>query len=143
MHIIYTNIDGTVSVLIPTDEALETMTLEEIAIKDVPEGVEWRVVDKLPQSRNWRGAWVGDTDVDIDLERAKVEHKKLMFAQCYPRLPLGLSGQPKKSDVEQLEADIEAMDFSGVTSLQELYNTWISEFDGRSKEREYNMYGLS
>ena len=58
-RIIYPNSEGGVCVVIPTPEALETMTIEEIAAKDVPAGVVYKIIDvsELPQSREFRNAW--------------------------------------------------------------------------------------
>ena len=57
--IVYTQDDGTVAVVIPTPEGLETMTVEEIAIKDVPTGKEYHIVDatEIPTDRTFRDAW--------------------------------------------------------------------------------------
>jgi hypothetical protein len=58
-RIIYKNPNGSVSIIIPSLEALETMTIEEIAIKDVPQGIEYKIIDvsELPQDRTFRNAW--------------------------------------------------------------------------------------
>jgi len=58
-RIIYPNDDGGVSILIPTPEALETMTIEEIAAKDVPAGKPFKIVDvsDIPSNRDFRNAW--------------------------------------------------------------------------------------
>ena len=58
-RIIYPNLEGGVSVIIPTPEALETMTIEEIAAKDVPQGIEYKIIDvsELPLDRTFRNAW--------------------------------------------------------------------------------------
>ena len=58
-RIIYSNLDGGVCVIIPTPEALQTMTIEEIAAKDVPQGIEYKIIDvsELPQDRTFRNAW--------------------------------------------------------------------------------------
>lgn len=58
-RIIYPNLEGGVSIIIPTPEALETMTIEEIAAKDVPQGIEYKIVDvsELPSDRTFRNAW--------------------------------------------------------------------------------------
>jgi len=58
-RIIYPNDDGGVSILIPAPEALETMTIEEIAAKDVPEGKPYKIVDvaDIPTDRTFRNAW--------------------------------------------------------------------------------------
>jgi len=58
-RIIYPNDDGGVSIIIPTPEALETMTIEEIAAKDVPAGKPFKIVDvsEIPSDRTFRNAW--------------------------------------------------------------------------------------
>lgn len=58
-RIIYPNLDGGVCVIIPTSEALESMSIEEIAAKDVPQGIEYKIIDvsELPQDRTFRNAW--------------------------------------------------------------------------------------
>jgi hypothetical protein len=57
-RIIYPTDDG-VAIIIPAPEALETMTIEEIAAKDVPEGKEYHIVDvsEIPTDRTFRNAW--------------------------------------------------------------------------------------
>jgi len=59
MRIIYKTEEGGVAVIIPTPEALETMTVEEIAIKDVPIGKEYHIVEdsEIPSDRTFRDAW--------------------------------------------------------------------------------------
>ena len=44
-RIIYPNPESGVCVIIPTPEALETMTIEEIALKDVPQGLSYKIID--------------------------------------------------------------------------------------------------
>jgi hypothetical protein len=58
-RIIYPNDDGGVSIIVPTPEALETMTIEEIAAKDVPAGKPFKIVDvsDIPSDRTFRNAW--------------------------------------------------------------------------------------
>ena len=58
--IVYTQDDGTVAVIIPTPEALETMTIEEIATKDVPTGKAYNIVEdsEIPTDRTFRDAWI-------------------------------------------------------------------------------------
>ena len=58
-RIIYPKDDGGVAIVIPTPEALETMTIEEIAAKDVPAGKEFKIVDAtdIPTDRTFRDAW--------------------------------------------------------------------------------------
>jgi hypothetical protein len=56
-RIIYPNDDGGVSILIPASEC--GLTIEEIAIKDVPEGKPFKIVDvaDIPTDRTFRDAW--------------------------------------------------------------------------------------
>lgn len=58
-RIIYPNDDGSVSIVIPAPEALETMTIEEIAAKDVPAGKLFKIIDveDVPTDRTFRNAW--------------------------------------------------------------------------------------
>ena len=58
-RIIYQNDEGGISIVIPTPEALTTMTIEEIAAKDVPQGKEYHIVDvsDIPKDRTFRNAW--------------------------------------------------------------------------------------
>jgi hypothetical protein len=58
-RIIHPTEDGGVTVIIPTSEYLEDHTIEEIAKKDVPTGVEYKIVDisEIPSDRTFRSAW--------------------------------------------------------------------------------------
>jgi hypothetical protein len=69
-RIIYQNSEGGVSVIIPTGE----LPIEEVAAKDVPEGVAYEIVedDAIPADRFFRNAWVANgAAVDVDLSKAK------------------------------------------------------------------------
>ena len=58
-RIIYKNSDGTISIIIPTDCGL---TVEQIARKDVPTGLNYKIVDasEIPSDRTFRNAWTID-----------------------------------------------------------------------------------
>ena len=68
MKIIYKNQDGSICVIHPTHEALEIMTIEEIALKDVPTGLAFAIVDdsEIPTDRTFRYAWTIDEALLID-----------------------------------------------------------------------------
>ena len=76
MKIIYTNESGGVSVIHPTGE----LSIEEVAAKDVPEGVAYEIVedDAIPSDRTFRNAWVmGDCCIEHDLDKCKhIAHDK-------------------------------------------------------------------
>ena len=61
-RIIYPNDDGDVSIIVPTESALATMTIEEIAAKDVPAGKPFKIVatEDIPSDRTFRNAWEAD-----------------------------------------------------------------------------------
>ena len=61
--IIYPNETG-IAVITPTGE----LSLEETALKDVPSGVKYKIIDAsdLPQDRDFRGAWEYDFSTDFD-----------------------------------------------------------------------------
>jgi hypothetical protein len=58
-RIIYPTDEGGVAIVIPSPEALETMTIEEIADKDVPVGKPFKIVNTtdVPSDRTFRNAW--------------------------------------------------------------------------------------
>jgi hypothetical protein len=66
-RIIYPTPEGGVAVIIPAVSV-------ELALKDVPEGVAYEIVDEadIPTDRTFRGAWVmGDCCVEQDLDKCK------------------------------------------------------------------------
>ena len=58
-RIIYKNLDNSVSIIVPTQEYLETHTIEELALKDVPANTPYKIVDvsEIPSDRTFRNAW--------------------------------------------------------------------------------------
>ena len=81
-RIIYQNESGGVAVIIPTGE----LSIEEVAAKDVPEGVAYEIVedDAIPSDRTFRNAWVANgAAVDVDLDQAKsIGHDKRRAARA-------------------------------------------------------------
>ncbi len=61
--IIYPNETG-IAVITPTGE----LSLEETALKDVPSGIKYKIIDvsDLPQDRDFRNAWEYDFTTDFD-----------------------------------------------------------------------------
>jgi hypothetical protein len=58
-RIIYKNQDNSVSIIVPSDEALQSITIEQIANKDVPANTPYKIVDvsEIPSDRTFRNAW--------------------------------------------------------------------------------------
>jgi hypothetical protein len=61
-RIIYRTDEGGVAVIVPTDEALRSHSIQEIAEKDVPAGKPFKIVDvsDIPSDRTFRNAWGAD-----------------------------------------------------------------------------------
>jgi len=60
-RIIYPTPDGGVAIIVPASEWLaeEGNTIEKLAEKDVPAGVEYKIIDTtdVPSDRTFRNAW--------------------------------------------------------------------------------------
>lgn len=56
-RIIYLNDDNSISILTPAPES--SLTIEQIAAKDVPTGKKYKIVDEseIPSDRTFRNAW--------------------------------------------------------------------------------------
>lgn len=67
-RVIFKNEDGSVGVLIPTAETLEFATVKQIAEKDVPTGLAYKIctVDDIPIDRSQREAWEWDSSIEPD-----------------------------------------------------------------------------
>lgn len=62
MKIIYKNQDNSISIITPTQEALNIYGIDAIAKKDVPHNLPFKIVedDVIPSDRSFRGAWTID-----------------------------------------------------------------------------------
>jgi hypothetical protein len=58
-RIIFKTEDGGVAIIVPTPECLEKYTIQQIAEKDVPEGLPYKIVDisEISSDRTFRNAW--------------------------------------------------------------------------------------
>ena len=105
-RIIYTTDEGTVAILIPTDEC--GLSIEEIAAKDVPEGKEYKIVDvsELSSDRTFRNAWVLDNEITVDIPKAKVITKNKLREEIKPLLEaqdiLFMQAQESGTDISSI-----------------------------------------
>jgi hypothetical protein len=78
MKILYATDTG-VAVINPTGEWLAHHTIEELATKDVPQGVDYHIIEDsaLPSDRTFRNAWVlNDGVIEIDpVKQAEIQTK--------------------------------------------------------------------
>lgn len=92
--IIYPTLEGTVAVVAPTPEYLETHSIEEVAAKDVPVGTQFIIVntDTLPQDNTFFGAWELVNDVvEVNMNKAKtIGHELRRAARAEEFKPLDI-----------------------------------------------------
>jgi hypothetical protein len=107
-RIIYPTPDGGVAVIIPAESV-------ELALKDVPEGVAYEIVDDadIPTDRYFRNAWVmGDCCIDQDLERCRaIGHDRRRAARAEEFAPHDelIAKQIPGADAEAAEAARQAI----------------------------------
>ena len=80
--IIYTNSDGTVSIIIPAGDVND-------AIKDVPSGLSYEIVEDsvIPTDRSFRNAWKQNSKtIETDMTKAKEIHKDKIRIARAPKL---------------------------------------------------------
>lgn len=67
-RIIYVDENGSVVVIVPTPDILQTRTIEEVAQKDVPSGRPYKIVplSDIPEDRTFREAWEVDESLLTD-----------------------------------------------------------------------------
>lgn len=106
-RIIFQNAEGGVSVIIPTGE----LPIEEVAAKDVPEGVAYKIVEDnaIPADRFFRNAWVANgAAVEVDLDQAKsIGHDMRRAQRSEEFAPLDeiIAKQIPGTDVVKVEAE--------------------------------------
>jgi hypothetical protein len=89
MQIIYQNVDGRTSVVIPAPNTGHT--IEQIAEKGVPHNTPYAIVDAsvIPTDRTYRNAWVADLvngSIGHDMPKAREIHKNYMRRARTPLL---------------------------------------------------------
>lgn len=131
LRIAYTTEDGGVAYIIPAPG----YAVEQL-LHLVPKGAQWKILDasEIPVNRTYRNAWTGLEDISIDLEKAKQVQVSLMIAKAIERTPRDMFGQ---QDLTAVKAEIEAIDWTAITTLNEVYNTWPASINVRQGTREY------
>jgi len=126
MKIIYSTKKG-IAIIHPTGE----LSIEEVAAKDVPANVSFRIVDEseIPTDRTFRNAWKDEGGIKVDMGKAKDitkdrlrnERKPLLEAQdvAFQRaLESGASTAAIVSEKQRLRDITKQVD--ALTSLDEL-----------------------
>ena len=139
---IFQNPNGNISVGTPTDEALQTQTIEQIAAKDVPAGTDYYIVDSdsLPVDTAFFNSWVFTVapEVAVDLDKAKVQFKSAEDAaaaslstpltQEYMRLTaIGGDTTAVQAQLQAINAAAEETAYLDATTVPELVACWPPE----------------
>lgn len=66
--VVFKNTDGSIGVIHPSQEVLSKYTLKQVAEKDVPSGLSYKLMDTadLPDTRTFREAWELPEDTKFD-----------------------------------------------------------------------------
>ena len=139
---IFQNTNGNISVGTPTDEALQTQTIEQIAAKDTPAGATYYIVDSasLPVDTAFFNSWVFSTapEVVVDLDKAKVQYKQTAdstaaslstpLTQEYMRLTaIGGDTTAVQAQLQAINAAAEETAYLDATTVPELVACWPPE----------------
>lgn len=112
-RIIYPTPEGGVAVIVPAPNC--GLTIDQIALKDVPSGVPFDIVDvsEVPSDRTFRGAWKKQGAViQHDMEKAKlIAHDMRRAARAKEFAPFDeiISKQIPGKDVVVAEASRQAI----------------------------------
>lgn len=130
--IVFKNNDGTCGIIYPTSKAIASnLSLEQIAKKDVPNGLSWRIcdIDKIPSDRTFREAWTDKNDsetVDIDIKKArdiKAKNLRILRNKKLEELDIetmrGKDVQPQKQVLRDLPSKF---NLDSIKDLEELKN---------------------
>lgn len=133
---------GNVAVGAPTEEALQFATIEEIALRDVPTGVAYFIVNdsSLPAYYAFFDSWVFSTapEVVVDLNKAKVQYKQTAdstaaslstpLTQEYMRLTaIGGDTTAVQAQLKAINAAAEETAYLDATTVPQLVACWPPE----------------
>jgi len=139
---IYQNSNGNITVGTPSDEALQTQTIEQIAAKDTPAGTDYYIVDSasLPVDTAFFNSWVFSTapEVVVDLDKAKVQYKQTAdntaaslstpLTKEYMRLTaIGGDNTAVQAQLQAINAAAEETAYLDATTVPELVACWPPE----------------
>ena len=127
-RIIYTTDEGTVAILIPTDEC--GLSIEEIAAKDVPASKEYNIVDvnTISSDRSFRNAWIWDSEITIDISKAKDITKNKLREQRKPLL--------EAQDILFMQAQESGSDTSGIVTEKQRLRDITNQVDSMTTVEE-------
>lgn len=157
--IAYNRPDGGVSVLIPVlegnyinpetgewfcprqgidevPEGFRVVTIQDIAAKDVPEGVTYQILDEVPEDRTFRNAWKLGDSVTVDMDAAKaiwLDKWRDARAPLLGALDIQYMRAQEQNDQTALAEivakknalrDVTNTDLSGITTPEALKQVW-------------------
>jgi len=140
--IVFENNKGNVSVVTPTEQGLQVLTIEQIAQKDTPAGVPHYIVDfsTLPKDTGFFNAWVFTTppSIEVNLNQAKVIYKEAADTRAsnlskplvdeYMRLTaIGADTTAVQAQIQAINAAAEETAYLNANTVNELIACWPPE----------------
>tara|TARA_R110000772_G_scaffold125435_1_gene232142 strand:- start:733 stop:1179 length:447 start_codon:yes stop_codon:yes gene_type:complete len=136
--IIYKNDQGNLSIVMPTEEALQHMSIYEIAKKDVPTGKNFKIINsfELPLDKTFRDAWtIKDLKIIVNLDKAKEIWKNTIRKHRILAL--------KKLDTELIIATEKKLNISSILNKkEELRNLPNKVDDVKSLDQIKNVWSI-
>ncbi len=142
-RIVFKNLDGSCGIITPAENS--GLSIEEIAEKDVPEGLEYRIIDidKLPTDRTFRNAWTDDNPtetIDVHMNKARIIHMaRIRQARAqkfidmgfpnklHPELETGIISKETRDKLQTLRDIPQNLDLSKASTPEELKAIWPEE----------------
>jgi len=86
--ITYPQENGVVAIIIPTVEFLETNSIEDVAAKDVPKGLPFKIINEseIPTDRTFRDAWEYGESISVNFAKAQDITKERLRRKREPLL---------------------------------------------------------
>ena len=145
--IIYKNDQGNLSIIMPTQEALQHMSIYEIAKKDVPTGKNFRIINsfELPVDKTFRNAWtIKDLKIIVDLDKAKEIWKNIIRSCRIPvlekldtELIIATEKKLNTSDILNKKEELRNLpsQVDDVKSLDQIKNVWSNLLNNNEREK--------
>lgn len=141
-RIVYKNLDGSIGIIIPSDKALLEMTIEDIALKDVPDGLTYHITDvsNIPDDRTFREAWTDDNlgeTVDVDMVKARViQMDRIRALRAEKFIEMGF---PTKLNSELEAATISQATRDALQALRDIPQTYDLSIATTPEELKYRI----
>lgn len=128
-RIVYTDENGGLWFIAPTESGLKELTMDEIAKRHVPAGLSYRITHKSNFPDDYfRNAWRDSNDkIDIDMDKARKIHMdklRQLRQEKFEKLGFATKINP---DLEALLPDAIKVQLQELRDIPQTYNLSIAE----------------